>query len=351
MVPGPTLRLHSRVKAGISFGQEELMADLSTTYMGLRLKNPLIAGSCGLTGTLAGLKELEAGGAAAVVLKSIFEEEIAAEYADVLAEAKKKGMSLESYDYYDYQVRGDRVASYVELVGQAKKSLSIPVIASINCTYSHEWASFAAEIETAGADGLELNMFFLPSDVKRSSEEREKEYFLIVERVLKQVRIPVALKISPYFSTLAQVINRLSRTGIAALVLFNRFSSIDFDIEKMAVSAGNRLSTPSELALPLRWVALMGRRVGCDLAASTGVHDGAGVIKMLLAGAKAAQAVSTLYSNGAGRAAAMLADLGGWMDRHGYRTIADFRGAMSQAESEDPAIYERVQFMKHFGGQ
>ena len=327
------------------------MPDLSTTYMGLRLKNPLIAGSCGLTGTLAGLKELETGGAAAVVLKSIFEEEIAAEYADMLAEAKKKGMSLESYDYYDYQVRGDRVASYVELVGQAKQALSIPVIASINCTYSHEWASFAHDIETAGADGLELNMFFLPSDMKRSSEEREQEYFLIVERVLKQVRIPVALKISPYFSTLAQVIHRLSRTGIAALVLFNRFSSIDFDIEKMAVSASNRLSTPAELSLPLRWVALMARRVDCDLAASTGVHDGAGLIKQLLAGAKAVQAVSTLYRNGAGRAAAMLTDLGDWMDRHGYKTIADFRGAMSQEESGDPAVYERVQFMKHYGGE
>jgi dihydroorotate dehydrogenase (fumarate) len=328
-----------------------MMPDLSTTYMGLRLKNPLIAGSCGLTGTPAGLKELEAGGAAAVVLKSIFEEEIAAEYADVLAEAKKKGMSLESYDYYDYQVRGDRVASYVELVGQAKEGLAIPVIASINCTYSHEWAGFAHDIETAGADGLELNMFFLPSDIKRSSEEREKEYFLVVERVLKQVRIPVALKISPYFSTLAQVIDKLSRTGIAALVLFNRFSSIDIDIEKMVVSASNRLSTPAELSLPLRWVALMARRVGCDLAASTGVHDGAGLIKQLLAGAKAVQAVSTLYRNGAGRAAAMLTDLGDWMDRHGYRTIADFRGAMSQSESEDPAVYERVQFMKHFGGE
>ncbi|HEY9593972.1 MAG TPA: dihydroorotate dehydrogenase-like protein [Spirochaetia bacterium] len=324
------------------------MPDLSTTYMGLRLRNPLIAGSSGLTGTLKSLQELQAGGVGAVVLKSIFEEEIAAEYANVLAEAQRKGMSLESYDYYDYQVRGERVGGYVELVRQAKKTLSIPVIASINCTYSYEWASFARDIEAAGADGLELNMFFLPSDTKRSSEEREKEYFLIVERVLQQLHIPLALKISSSFSTLAQMIERLSRTGVSALVLFNRFYSIDFDIETMSVTGANTLSTPAEIALPLRWTALMARRVSCDIAASSGVHDGTALVKLLLAGAKAVQAVSTFYENGAGHAATMLRDLGAWMDRHGYKTIADFRASMSQAESADPAAFERVQFMRHY---
>jgi dihydroorotate dehydrogenase (fumarate) len=317
--------------------------------MGLRLKNPLIAGSSGLTGSVESLKALQTGGVAAVVLKSIFEEEIAAEYTGVLAEARKKGMSLESYDYYDYQIRGERVAQYVELVKQAKKALSIPVIASVNCTYSHEWASFTRDLEAAGADALELNMFFLPSDLKRSSEERERDYFLIIERVLKEVHVPVALKISPYFSTLAQMINKLSRTGVAALVLFNRFYSIDFDIEKMIVTASHSLSTDAELAAPLRWVALMSQRVGCDLAASTGMHDGVGLIKQLLAGAKAVQVVSALYRNGPSHASKMLADLGSWMDRHGYKALADFRGKMSQAASEDPAAYERVQFIKQFG--
>jgi dihydroorotate dehydrogenase (fumarate) len=326
-----------------------MMPDLSTTYMGLRLQSPLIAGSSGLTGTIASLREVQAGGAAAVVLKSIFEEEIAAEYGNVLQEAAKKGMSLESYEYYDYQIRGERVAGYVELVRQAKKELSIPVIASVNCTYSHEWASFAGELEKAGADGLELNMFFLPSDLARSSEDREKEYFLIVDRVLKQVRIPVSLKISPYFSTLAQIIDRLSRTGVAALVLFNRFYSIDFDVEKMTLTESNALSSASELATSLRWVALMSRRVHCDIAASTGVHDGVGLVKQLLAGAKAVQVVSSLYRNGSGQMTVMQRELSEWMDRHGYKTIADFRGKMSQAESGNPAAYERVQFMKHFG--
>ena len=326
------------------------MADLSTTYMGLRLANPLIVGSSGLTASAKAVGEAEAAGAAAVVLKSIFEEEIAAEYAEALAHAKAKGMSLESYDYYDYEIRGNRIAEYTDLVRESKKAARIPVIASVNCTWSREWASFAKELERAGADGIELNMFFLPSDMKRSSEEREREYFAVVERVRKEVRIPVALKISPYFSTLAQVITRLSRTGVSALVLFNRFFSIDFDVEKMCVTAANHLSTPAEIALPLRWVALMANRVSCDLAASTGIHDGTGVVKALLAGARAVQVVSALYRGGAGTVRSLLAELEAWMGRHGFKAIADFRGRMSQAQSEDPAVYERVQFMKHFGG-
>jgi dihydroorotate dehydrogenase (fumarate) len=326
------------------------MPDLSTTYMGLRLKNPLIAGSSGLTGTPEGIRELQEGGVAAVVLKSIFEEEIAAEYDDAVSEAARKGMSLESYDYYDYEVRGAHVSQYVDFIRKAKAAASIPVIASVNCTYSHEWASFAKDIEGAGADGLELNMFFLPSDITRSSDEREKDYLQIVERVLKQVRIPVALKISSSFSTLAQMIGRLSKTGVAALVLFNRFYSIDFDIDKIAVTGTSGLSSPAELAGPLRWVALMSRRVGCDLAASTGVHDGVGLIKMLLAGAKAVQASSAFYKNGAGAARSMLDELSAWMDRHGFKALGDFRGRLSQAESVNPGVYERVQYMKHYAG-
>jgi dihydroorotate dehydrogenase (fumarate) len=296
-----------------------------------------------------GLRDLQAGGFSAVVLKSIFEEEIAAESERMMGAAKRRGMSLESYDYYDYEVRGDRVAAYVAFVREAKQTVTVPVIASINCTWSHEWVSFAKEIEAAGADGLELNMYFLPSDLHRSSPEREAEYFRIVDKVLKQVRIPIALKISPSFSTLAQIIEKLSRTGIAALVLFNRFYAIDFDIENLSVTAGQMLSSPTEIATPLRWIALMSQRVGCDLAASTGVHDSPGLIKCLLAGARAVQCVSAAYHAGPGCAVAMLADLASWMDRHGCAAIGDFRGRLSQAASEDPAVYERVQYMRHYG--
>ncbi len=326
------------------------MPDLSTTWMGLRLKNPLVAGSSGLTGTVDGLKKLEQGGVAAVVLKSIFEEEIAAEYDDARSRAARKGMSLESYDYYDYEVRGAQVEQYATLVRDAKSAVSIPVIASVNCTYSHEWVSFAKDLEAAGADGLELNMFFLPSDLSRSSAENESAYLAVVEKVLKQVKIPVALKISSSFSNLGQMIARLSRTGVAGLVLFNRFYSVDFDIDTLAVTGSGTLSSPAEMSGSLRWIALMARRVGCDLAASTGVHDGAGLIKVILAGARAAQAASCFYLNGAGSGAAMLADLSAWMERHGFSSVEDFRGRLSQAESENPGVYERVQYMKHYAG-
>jgi dihydroorotate dehydrogenase (fumarate) len=324
------------------------MPDLSTTWMGLRVRNPLIAGSCGLTGTPDGLRALEAGGVGAVVLKSIFEEEIAAEYDDAVSLAARKGMSLESYDYYDYELRGQHLAEYVKLIGAAKKAVSVPVIASVNCTWSHEWTSFAKDIEAAGADGLELNMFFLPSDTARSAEEQEKDYLGIIERVRGQLGIPLALKIGSSFTNLAQMIVRLSGTGAAGLVLFNRFYSLDFDIEKMAVTGTGTLSSPAEIAGPLRWIALMSRRVACDLAASTGVHDGQGMIKMILAGARVVQAASCFYRNGAGWAAGMLGELSAWMDRHGFRTVDDFRGRLSQAESVSPGVYERVQYMKHY---
>jgi dihydroorotate dehydrogenase (fumarate) len=324
------------------------MADLSTSYLGLKLANPLIVGSCSLTARLAGVKEAESAGAGAVVLKSVFEEEIAAEYESVLAEAKAKGYSPAAYDYYDYEIRGGRLASAVELVRQAKKAVSIPVIASVNCTYSHEWASFARELEEAGADALELNMFFLPSDLKRTSADREAEYLRVVEKVRSQTRLPLALKIGPHFTSLAQMISTLSGSGVAGLVLFNRFAAIDFDIEKISVVPAPPLSMPADAALTLRWIALMARRVGCDLAASTGIHDAAGVVKMLLAGARAVQVVSALYTSG-GALAAMRAGLEQWMDRHGFADLEQFRGRLSQASSEDPAAFERVQFMKHFG--
>ncbi len=327
------------------------MPDLSTTYLGLALKNPVIVGSSGITASLDGLKTAAGGGAAAVVLKSIFEEEIAADYEEVLTAAKAKGMSLESYDYYDYEVRGNRVASAVELVRQAKAALKIPVIASVNCTYSHEWASFAKELEQAGADALELNMFFLPSDLKRSSEEREREYFRIVERVLSQIRIPVALKISPYFSTLAQMVERLSTHGRRRHRPLQPVLRIDFDIEKLKVTSTDMLSDPVELALaaaldrphgatgrmrPGRLHGRKRRQVG-DQAHPGGSQGRPGGLGAPEAGTRAyARQSAPRWSQ--------------WMGRHGYRTLSDFRGVMSQAASEDPAVYERVQYMKHFGG-
>lgn len=327
------------------------MADLSTQYLGMTLKNPVIAGSSGLTNSVKSIKQLEEGGAGAVVLKSIFEEEIAFEYDDILKEAESKGYDLDQFDYYDYKIKEDNLNKYTALISESKKSVSIPVIASVNCVYSHEWLAFVSQIEKAGADALELNMFFLPSDFERTSAEKEAAYFQIIEKVQKAVTIPISLKISYYFSNLGPMIQRLSETGVAGLVLFNRFFSPDFDIEKFEVVSSNTFSAPSDLSISLRWIAIMAERVKCDLAASTGVHDGTAVIKQLLAGATAVQVVSTLYKNDPGYIQEMLKTLEEWMTKKGFNSISDFRGKMSQAKSSNPAAYERMQFMKYFGGK
>jgi dihydroorotate dehydrogenase (fumarate) len=329
---------------------EEEMVDLSTQYLGMKLKNPVIAGSSGLTNSVKSIQELEKNGAAAVVLKSIFEEEIAFEYDDILKEASEEGVNLDQFDYYDFHIKGEKLDRYTTLLEESKKAVSIPVIASINCVYSYEWTSFAKQLQTAGADALELNMFFLPTEFGRTSEEKEKAYFQIIEKVQKEVTIPIALKISYYFSNLGPMIQRLSETGIAGLVLFNRFYSPDIDIDKMEIVSSNVFSSPSDLSISLRWIAIMAERVNCDLAASTGVHDGEALIKQILAGADAVQVASTLYKNGKSRIAEMLKTLEEWMLDKGYGRLEDFRGKMSQAKSSDPAAYERVQFMKYFGG-
>ena len=326
------------------------MPDLSTKYLGLTLRNPIIVGSCGLTSSVDGVKELAQNGAGAVVLKSIFEEEIAFEYQDVLRQSGAETFNIEHFDYFDYQIRDEKLDRFVRLIAESKRSVPIPVIASVNCTYSHEWAFFARELESAGADALELNMFFLPSDMQRSSEEKERAYLDIVARVKSQVSIPIALKISFYFTNLGQMIQRLSNTGIAGLVLFNRFFSPDFDIDNLKVVPTNVFSTPAEQAIPLRWIAIMANRVNCDLAASTGIHDSKAVIKQILAGARAVQVVSTLYQNGTTHIQTMLKELDQWMTRNGYFGIEQFRGEMSQEKSSNPAAYERFQFIKHFGG-
>lgn len=326
------------------------MADISTQYMGLTLKTPIIVGSCGLTNSARQIQRFEESGAGAVVLKSIFEEDIAFEYEDVLQKAAPGVYNLEQFDYYDYQIKEERLNRYLQLIEECKKTVSIPIIASVNCTYSHEWAFFAKRLEAAGADGLELNMFFSPAELDRSSQDTERLYLEIVEKVKSRVSVPVAVKMSPYFTTLGAMIQKLSNTGISALVLFNRFYSPDFDIDNLKVVPTNVFSTAGELALSLRWIALMSKRVNCDLAASTGVHDGRAVIKQILAGAKAVQVVSALYQNGGAYIQEMLQELQDWMIHNEYYALEQFRGMMSQAESGNPAVYERFQFMRQFGG-
>jgi dihydroorotate dehydrogenase (fumarate) len=253
-------------------------------------------------------------------------------------------------EFYDYKIREDNLNNYIQLIKDSKKNVSIPVIASINCCHnSAEWISYAKQIQDAGADALELNMFFLPSNFERSQEDTQKLYFQIIENVLHMISIPVSLKISYYFTDLGPMIQRLSGTGIKGLVLFNRFFSPDFDIDKFEVKPSFTFSSPSDLSLSLRWVAVMAQRVKCDLAASTGVHDSNAVIKQILAGASAVQIVSCLYKNGIGYIETLLKDLDVWMHNKGFKRVSDFKGKMSQNQSINPSLYERTQFMKYFG--
>ncbi len=322
--------------------------DLTTRYLGLDLESPIIAGSSGMTNSVKKVQQLAQYGAGAVVLKSIFEEEIAFEHEDVMREASAAGVNLDQFDYYDFHLRGEKLSGYTDLIKGAKDAVSIPIIASINCVYSHEWISFAEEIQQAGADAIELNMFFLPSDFKRSVADQERMYFKVIEKLVGTVSIPVSLKISYYFSNLGQMIQRLSRTGISGLVLFNRFFSPDIDIDNFKITSSFVLSSPGELALSLRWIAIMANKVKCDLAASTGVHDGEAAIKQLLAGAAVVQVASSLYKNGPQAIGQMRDTLTAWMEKHRFNRLADFCGKMSQERTSDPAAFERVQFMKYF---
>lgn len=328
------------------------MIDLKVKYLGLELKNPIIAGSCGLTNSVKDIVELEKNGAAAVVLKSLFEEEIIAEMNYSLAEMNRPSTVYpEIFDYFAIDDMEDTVTNYLELIREAKKNVSIPIIASVNCVSAVEWTGFAKRMQNAGADAIELNMFILPSDFTRSSEEFEKVYFDVIKAVKSEVTIPVSLKISYYFSNLGQMIKKLSESGIDGLVLFNRFFSPDIDIENNRVIPSSIYSSPSDISISLRWIGIMADRVSCDLASSTGVHDGKGVVKQLLAGANAVQFASALYKHGPSVIGTMLDEIKEYMEEHSYESISDFRGKLSQAKTSNPAAYERAQFMKHFAGK
>ena len=326
------------------------MADLKTKYMGLELKNPVIVGSSGLTNNLENVIEAEKNGAAAVVLKSLFEEQISQEVSNTMGGDEYMNAYPEAMDYISNYSKDTTVDTYLNLIKDAKASVSIPVIASINCVTSNDWINFAKKVEDAGADALELNIFILPSDPRQKGEENEQVYFDIVEKVQKVVKIPIAVKMSYYFSGLAKTALNLSWTGISGMVLFNRFFSPDIDIDTFEVKPSNIFSTPEELAISMRWVAMLSSRLHCDIAASTGIHDGKAMIKQLLAGAKAVQISSVLYKEGFSVIKEMLKDLDTYMDKHEFKSIADFNGRMSIKETENPAAYERVQFMKYFSG-
>lgn len=325
------------------------MADLSTEYMGLKLNNPIVVASCSLTSTAKGIRLCADAGAGAVVLKSLFEEQIRVEAKDLEKYLWLSGHP-EALDYIRNMSMELGPREYLILIKEAKSAVSIPVIASLNCVSPEWWTDYAMQIEASGADALELNISAMPSDPEHSDLEIETVYFRILEEVNKSVNIPFAVKIGPYFTSMARMASELGERGAAALVLFNRFYQFDIDIEKLEVVAGHHFSSPEEMNLSLRWIALLAGRVDCDLAATTGVHDGASVIKQLLAGASVAQVCSTLYINKLDQIGRMIEYVEGWLEKHGFDSVDQIRGKLSQMQSEYPESYERLQYIKALVG-
>jgi len=325
------------------------MADISTTYMGLELKNPLLVASCALSRTADGIEDCEEAGAGAVVIKSLFEEQVRAGIEDI-ERSSQSFRHPEAIEYVEKMGMALGPREYLKLIEEAKRRVSIPVIASLNCVSSKVWVDYTKRLVGAGADAIELNISLMPSDPALAGEDIDKVHMDITRSVSESVDVPVAVKISPYFSSLANAAFRLARNGADALVLFNRYYQLDIDTEKLEIVPGYRFSTPAEMNLPLRWISLLAGKVEVDLAASTGVHDTAGVVKQLLAGATVVQLCSTLYVNGLERMAAILEELPAWMDERGFGSIEDFRGRLSQLQSETPEVYERLQYIKALVG-
>ena len=285
-------------------------------------------------------------------MKSIFEEQIMLEADWRMRKAEEDGLLYTEYsetlDYIDVHIKEKELGSYLDLIREAKSKVMIPVIASVNAISGLEWVSFAQQIEKAGADALELNIFVMPFGFDKTCTDNEQTYYNIVKKVKALVNIPVSVKISPYFSNLGNVILKLEESGADGLVLFNRFSSPDIDIDKLKVTSADVLSTPPEMANTLRWIAIMANRVKMDLAASTGVHDGEAVIKQLLAGATVTQVTSAIYKHGPEYISTIINFLSDWMDDKGFNSVDQVRGRLSQASTENPDVYERMQFMRYF---
>ena len=323
--------------------------DLSVKYLGLDLKNPIIVGSSGLTNSVEKIRDLEEKGAGAVVLKSLFEEQIAME--------QEKSYHQNDFDYpeaMDYMkayAAEYTYADFIQLIKGAKAAVNIPVIASVNCVSMGKWTELAKTIEDAGADAIELNISLLPSDIEKTSAQNEKTYFNIIEAVRKQVNIPIALKMSHYSAGLANLVRQLSFTKMVdAFVLFNRYYAPDIDINSLNLTSTGVLSHPENISDSLRWVAILSGKIQTPIAASTGVHSGADVIKQILAGATAVQVVSSIYKNGSSVISDMLRDVEAWMTEKNYNNIEDFKGKISYENFNEPEAFERIQFMKYFGG-
>lgn len=320
------------------------MADLTTTYMGLTLSSPLVLASSSLSNRVENFQVAEQHGAGAVVLRSLFEEQIEAIDTQLQEALERHSESFaEATTYFPRQAIGPR--EYLRLVGAAKKAVRIPVVGSLNCNAPGSWSQYARQIEEAGADGLEVNLYDIGADPQVTGAQLEDRYLSIIGSIRDAVKIPLAVKLAPWFTSLANAVARFDAAGVQAFVLFNRFLQPDISIEKLSLKNDMSLSQPGEMLLPLRWIAILHGRIQADLAASTGVHDAASVVKMLLAGATVVQVAAALVRNGIPYLAKMRDGLEDWMDKRGYAQVSDFRGTLSQRVIRDPGAFERAQYV------
>jgi dihydroorotate dehydrogenase (fumarate) len=324
------------------------MTDLSTRYLGLRLKSPLVHSASPLTRQLDNIRRLEDEGASAVVLYSLFEEEID---RDALAMQEYMTFSGHSYaeaqSYFpDLDLYSAGPDAYLELVHKAKEAVQIPIIGSLNGVTSGGWVEYARRIEQAGADALELNVYFVVTDPTRPGCEVEQMYLDLVRDVQAQLHIPLAVKLGPFFTNFANMAMRLDELGVAGLVLFNRFYQPDLDIENLSVKTDLDLSKPYELRLRLRWVAILYAKVRADLAVTGGVHSHTEVLKAMMAGAKVAMMTSALLKHGPGHLRTVEEGLRRWMEEHEYESIEKMQGSLSQRSVLEPAAFERANYMK-----
>jgi len=321
---------------------------LSTNYLGLKLKSPLIVSSSRLTSNIEGLKEADANGAGAVVLKSIFEEQIN-HYVSTLSSTSDYP---EAEDYVSYYTKSHSVDEYIKLISDAKRTLRIPVIPSINCYTTSGWTDFARNIADSGADALEINIFYMPLDRKKSSADCEKIYFEVIEKLTARIKIPIVLKIGFKFSNILYMIDQFYNRGVAGVVLFNRFYEPDIDIKKMEIVPAAVFSNGEERRYVLRSIAMASAQdIKIDISASTGVHTGDDAIRYLLAGAHTVQVCSVLYKKGLPYLKVLNNKIEEWMSNKNYKSIEEFRGKLNWRNFDKPEVLERTQFMKYFASE
>jgi dihydroorotate dehydrogenase (fumarate) len=322
--------------------------ELSTTYLGLKLKHPVVPSASPLSQTLDGIRRLEDAGASAIVLYSLFEEEIEGEshildhYLSVGTDSTAEALSYFP-DISHYNVGPD---AYIRLIQNAKAAVDVPIIASLNGVSTGGWVQYARHIQNAGADALELNIYFVATDINTSAVSVEERYLDVIRGVKSQISIPVAVKVGPYFSAFANMAMRLAKAGADGLVLFNRFYQPDLDLDQLRVVPNLTLSSSHELRLPLRWLAILHGRVPVDLALTSGVHTHLDVLKGLMAGAKVTMMASELLRNGVYRIEETVSSLREWMEEHEYESVAQMQGSMSQQNVAEPDAFERANYMK-----